>query len=69
MPQNGHKKLRSPVVKIDKRLNDLAKENLFPEKLEMAERMLAGVELPTHTKTTAGKRNSATARTTTRVRV
>ncbi|CAN5435485.1 hypothetical protein BH10ACI2_BH10ACI2_23370 [soil metagenome] len=68
MPLNGHKKLRSPVVKIDKRLNELAKEDLFSEKVEMAERMLKGVELPTPKKTSA-KKNSSTSRTTSRVPV
>ncbi len=41
----GQRKLSGPVIKTDSRLNELAKESLFPKKLESANRTLEGVGL------------------------
>jgi hypothetical protein len=39
-------KAKVPIVKIDKKLERFRGKVLFPEKLEMANKMLAKVELP-----------------------
>lgn len=68
MPPIEQDKSRVPIVKINKKLNKLAKENLFPDKVEMANRMLAGVELPKARKPLKRSKSPKDIRTAARVR-
>ncbi len=40
-------KAKIPIVKIDPKLDRLKGKNLFPEKLKLANKLLANVKLPT----------------------